>query len=278
MKIAVWKTGHEIADTVSDALMKGLPDADVFHTSQVSDGLPQGYDAHIAYGILRGCTEVFRRADAAGVDFFIVDRGYFGAAHFDGFYRISRGCTQQTNFDKLEFDSNRFDRLGIKFEASIPSPDSHTLICPPTQPVLDFFGLDGWQPGLVDGKYIVRHKGDKTPLEEHLKDCRKVITFNSSVGWEALRRGIAAESDPNHSIVGAWQKMIDKPLHLDLNARRKLFVAMGGLQMTLSEISAGCIWPLMKRLMSISDGTPARPLPPTLQPTVSASALNPLPA
>src|SRR4051812_36204771 len=93
MKICVWKTGHEIADTVADALAEGL-NGICFSTDSKKDCDFSAFDAHVAYGILRGNAEVFRGCDKAGVPWFNVDRGYLNPSHYDGYYRISYRGTQ----------------------------------------------------------------------------------------------------------------------------------------------------------------------------------------
>lgn len=278
MKIAIWKTGHPIADTVADALKMGMPNADTFYTGT-------GYksaDAHIGYGILRGMEAIIRGSAEKNVPCFILDRGYFSPSHYDGYYRISLCGTQQTiGLDRLEPDYERLDKLGIVF----PDPyrinsEAHTLVIPPTDYVCSFFDLGRWEEYALDNfpnsKIRIRHKGGVRSLEEDLTNCLRVVTFNSSIGWEAIRRGIPVYSDQDHSIVGAYQKLRktdDRPLHLDLKARRELFAIMSGLQMTLEEIRSGKICTLMEKLLSLfpssSGGIPGNQLQATLPPILS---------
>lgn len=268
MKICVWKTGHEIADTIALAVKEGLGEqAKILHCSA---GFKSA-DAHIGYGILRGTQDIFARCTQENIPFFNIDRGYFNPGHFEGYYRISLCGTQQTiGLDKIKPDYERFKQLRIKFQDPYRiNGQAHTLIVPPTDYACDFFKVDKEKSliGLLDSEavfkhpYIIRHKGDKTPLEHHLTNCLRVVTFNSSIGWEALRRGIPVYSDPNHSIIGAYQKMFDKPLHLDLLNIYKLFAVMSSLQFTLSEIKSGMLCPMLEKLLKIhqsqhiSDGT-----------------------
>lgn len=258
MRINVWKTDHEIADTVANSLERGLHG----FTPNIS----------IGYGILRGNAERIKECETKNESYFIVDRGYFKPHHYDGYYRISlRGTQQTTGLAHIQPDYERLERLQIDY----PTPctltkDAHTLIVPPTEYAGEFFlGWDlsnEWQGGnayaklqqwieeqkqkFPDARCIIRHKNDPMPLNEHLRNCLRVVTFNSSIGWEALRRGIAVYSDEKHSIVGAYQKLVDKPLHLDIQARRDLFAIMSSLQMTLEEIKTGGICKLVSQLLS----------------------------
>lgn len=270
MRIAIWKTGHEIADTVADAIREGIPNAEVLYTGS-------GYksaDAHIGYGILRGTADIFRRSTKDGKPWLHVDRGYFSPGHYDGYYRISLCGTQQTSeLDLIEPDYEVFERCGIKWETPTPlRPDAHTLIVPPTGYVADFFSECDWLASTEynDGsRQIIRLKSDIVPLAEHLTNCLRVITFNSTVALEALRRGIPVYSDPNHSLVGAFQKTLDTPLHLDIESRAKLFAVAGRLQLTLQQMRDGELWPLLQMLLKCSSvGTDVKQSPPMSAPTV----------
>lgn len=257
MKIAVWKTGHEIADTVADAVCQGLrlPEryrkcsVDEFTTEiSYNDNVIEIPDLHIGYGILRCMTEVFKACDKAGKPWFNIDRGYFKPGHYDGYYRISlRGTQQTTGLDKLEPDYERWDALEIEILAS-KNLGQRDMVCPPTEYVQKFFGGYGL-PSDIQYNPIQRWKGDKTPLQKHLNQAKRIITFNSSIGWEALRQGIPVISDSTHSIVGAYQKMVDKSIHEDLDERRRLFAIMSSLQLTLEEIKIGKLWLLIQNLL-----------------------------
>lgn len=276
MHICCWKTGHEIADTVAKAIMIG---SNVYcgkdvHGNDVIEAMPlaseklevkkpwlEWADIHIAYGILRGTDEVFRWCKSNNKPFACLDRGYWKPGHYDGYYRVSLNGTQQTfGLDKLEPDYARWDALGI--DILPPSKRGlHPLVCPPTDYVQNFFSSiykrHSWSErqsytniDLV-GHYIYRPKDSKNPLQYDLDLCSKVITFNSSVGWEALRQGIPIFSDPDHSICGDYDKLMDKGWQLDYEARKKFFAIQASLQMTLAEMKQGSLWPLLQKLLSL---------------------------
>lgn len=253
MKICVWRTGHEIADRVAEAVLAGLRGTPHLlgnnHTSTI---LNNEYDIHIGYGILRGMADVFRECDRQGKPWFCIDKGYWKPGHYDGYYRVSLRGTQQTS-GWPEPDWERWRALGLAVEPMQQQGDTladrhPVLFCPPTDYACEFFGIKLWvKPnGLVD---YWRPKGIDDPIK--WDGVRRVCTFNSSVGWEALRRGIPVESDPVHSIVGAWQAKhgTDK--------REELFATMAGLQLTLDEMRSGLLWPLMQKLLDASPATKA---------------------
>lgn len=266
-KIAIWRTGHEIADTVAKA-MSSLPDSDVLHVSKLTHDIIQKYDYHIGYGILRGTENVFKVCEAVGKPWFNVDRGYINPGHYDGYYRVSLRGTQHTqcNLRKLrtiERENKRFDSLEVRFEPwKGLCCDKHALICPPTGYAGEFFNvnLKEWYDEVKKTifllgfkKAILRPKHTKKPLQKHLNKSGVVITYNSAVGWEALRQGIPVVSDKKISIIGTncADITLDKLSSFQHNHRRELFEAMASLQLTLGEMRAGKLWPLMNRLLSI---------------------------
>lgn len=279
MKIAVWRTGHEIADTVVEAVYEGLKlpirygkcSVDQFTTDMAyNQNVIEVPDIHIGYGILRGMDKVFKACAKAGKPWLNIDKGYFNPGHYDGYYRVSLCGTQQTTgLDKLGPDYARLAALGIEICRN-HSRLGYTMLCPPTLHVANFFDIDDdeqWKYEAVqdliyeDVKFITRYKGDEHPINWDRLGC--VRTFNSSVGWDALRQGIPVTSDPDHSIVGAYQKMVAKEINMDYDERRKLFAIMAGLQLSLDEMRSGKLWPLIQRLLqSTSDLTPEKQLLP----------------
>lgn len=264
MSVAVWLTGHAIADTICSAVRYGLGHGTkIYYTRDLNKSIIESHDIHIGYGILRGMDKVFMAARLAKKSWFEIDKGYFKPGHYEGYYRISLNGTQQTTgLDKLEPDYERWDRLGIEIrkESVFLQEMGPKLICPPTDVVCKFFNTNPWSAieyPEPEENTLVRHKDCGRSLQFDLDLCSSVYTFNSSVGWEALRQGMPVTSDPIHSIVGAYQKLVDKQLHLDANHRRKLFALMSSLQLTLDEIKDGKLWPLMEKLLACSSDTTA---------------------
>lgn len=265
MKVACWSTGHPIADAVAAAVYVGSTRSDCnafpaldtrYHLDRVDD-----FDVHIGYGVLRGMDTVFKACRAKGKPFLCLDRGYWKPGHYDGFYRVSLNGTQQTSFDGLEPDYERWDALGIEvlstdIEERYNLLSSYSLHCPPTQDVANFFGLSLPHWCQVHEINLIRTKGTDRPLQDDLDGCYQVRTFNSSVGWEALRQGIPVISDPQHSAVGAYQKKkLDIDLSTSLDKRREFFALLASLQLTLAEIRSGQLWPLVTSLINAGSVT-----------------------
>lgn len=253
MKICVWRTGHEIADTVYDAILegfRGLSPMGCYTQNSEMTKLVECADIHIGYGILRGMADVFRECDRQGKSWFCIDRGYWNPGHYDGYYRVSlRGAQQTSGWPAPDWD--RWKALGVMVEPEHPEwkpfDERYTLVVPPSDYVREWLNLD-WKPPLRNTDRFIKYtlKGATETVDERLDPAGRVVTFNSALGWEALRRGIPVESDPVHSIVGAWQAKhgTDK--------REELFATMAGLQLTLDEMRSGKLMPLMEKLLERS--------------------------
>lgn len=284
MRIAVWKTGHPIADKVADSLVKISKDAQLFHINaeyeidgnakeSIADILIKNTDLSIGYGILRGTSNLFKSAEKYNKPWFNVDRGYFNPSHFDGTYRISYRGTQFKWHEGIPGKP-----IDIQIEPWRTGGD-YVLICPPTKAVRRFFCIDSWvAPGIVNGEYIWREKDCSVPIEEHLSKAKAVITFNSSVGWKALQMGIPVLSDTTHSAVGSYfnNLSLDAIAEAQYLDRKKLFQAMAAHQFTLSEIEQGKAWPLLRHYLSMysSDMMTGKPSPQMSPPIASSSAAN----
>jgi hypothetical protein len=243
----VFRTGHEINEKVCTALVEGFKDDDLYAT----------------YGILRGAGEWAKLKDGERINghpkkVLLLDKGFFKPGHYDGYYRISTsGLTTQPRFDPTKCDPARWKSLGIEVE-TWRKDGSHILICPPTEVVAKFYGMDMWDEAWgrmmaekVLGQYgtrfvvTIRTKGSTVPLADDLKNAYAIITFNSSVGWEALRQGIRVVSWWPYSTLGTWfvyhggttlDAMAGSWDHLN---REELFSFMANHQFTLAEIGNG---------------------------------------
>lgn len=252
MKICVWKTGHEIADTVADSVFEGLPHgADIRPTSE--EDRAGDYDLNIGYGILRGMESVFRRSR----NYIHLDRGYTNPGHYSGNYRVSLNGTQQVGFwpDPVPHDVELKKWRG--FDVSKP-----VLVCPPTEVVKKFFSWPGFDEHdersslkRIYPNIVSRFKGDASPINFH--DYNYVLTFNSGVGWQAIAAGIPCVSDSTYSMVGSFFKNIplaelSEKQYID---REKMFGCMKACDLTLQAIREGNLWPLMQKLLYMSVST-----------------------
>jgi hypothetical protein len=241
VKIIIWKTNHEIADTVADAIKEGIDGGSVRYTHQGFEDA----DVHIGYGILRGMDDIFKQAR----NYIHLDRGYIHPAHYSGNYRISLNGTQQVDFWPEPSVCTVPLAPWRGFDHTKP-----VLVCPLTEAVSEFFGVDWWVDAGAE-RHVWRHKGDPTPL--NFSDYNYVLTFNSSVGWQALAAGIPCVSDPTYSMVGSFFKNIplaklSEAQYLD---REKMFGCMESMQLTLQEMRDGKLWPIISSLLRMKPRT-----------------------
>jgi len=265
--LIIYRTGHEIADTVADALAEGF------------NGFPE-CDAAIGYGILRGMDKALARHK----HWFLVDRGYFDPAHYSGYYRISYKGTQ-ARYSEYSLVTSEYS----KPLQNIRTTGDYVLICPPTEAVCGYFGViySEWcksatHEAEANGfKWVMREKGNPIPLADMLAKARAVITFNSSVGWQALQRGIPCLSDVQNSVVGSYygvNSLADVITLHDTLPREPLFNFMRSHQFTLEEIRQGKAWCIIKYYLSTSDMTAEKQLQQTFAPTALEGAPSPPPA
>lgn len=241
-KLSIHKTGHDIADTVANAFIAG----------------DYKGNADLVYGILRH--NVFKESD----NWFEVDKGYFNPRHYDGYYRISYKGTQAKWHDDIP-------QQDIDFELEKwTTSNGYDVIIPPTSHVANFFGING-ELWLQETKAMMRKLDKVCVLEISSKNdspftwspnIRRVITFNSSIGWQALQRGIPCVSDSEHSIVGSYYKHELDKLNLDYTFenvtkinREPLFKAIRAHQFTLKEIAEGKAWNLIKHYLQTGTNT-----------------------
>lgn len=225
------KTGHPIANTISDLIGE----------------LPYG-DYRICYGVLRH--SLFHDGN-----WFEVDKGFWDSAHYDGDYRLSYRGTQPI----FDVDGPQDDH-GLTLEPW-RIRDGYTLILPPTGHVCQFFGIDyaAWlMMALAKSPTsgIIRHKGTSEPID--WDSIARVITFNSTLGIEALRRGIPVISDPNHSTMGSYTASINA---IDNYDRESLFRFYKAHQFKLTEKDKICR--LIQHYLSTSATIPEKLLPAT---------------
>lgn len=251
----IWKTGHHINDVVSDALHAGIPHSIIKHASFANNYAQSPLKkVAVGYGILRGTADVFAINEAAGVDYYEVDRGYIRPGHFDGYYRISKNGLQ-ARYHEHKYPTDRLDNLNVKTD-NLFNEKGHILICPPTLPIQQYYGVANWQQKMEDvlkassRRIRIRDKGDTVPLEHDLDGCYAVVTFNSNVAVDAIIKGIPAVTSP-FSIVHRWsgyclQDVVnDKITRINEANRIKFLSFVSYNQFTLKEIQDGVMWRIL---------------------------------
>jgi len=248
----LWITSHGINQRVIDSVKKGtgFPVRD----TELLSGQPVHAPA-ISYGILRGTTAAYAQAQNFGLDWYEIDNGYFNRGHFDGCYRISRNgltCRYDAKIaSKLPYD--RWRKLGKVIRPWQHNPDGHILVCPPTEFIESFYGMEEseWEKQTVKklaslGNSVKVRKKDNSdvPLSSDLKNCKCVITFNSNVGIDALLEGVPVITSEHHPI-NSWNGLtIDNFSQRNLYEadRLSLFKYLSHFQYTLEELERAKTW------------------------------------
>lgn len=243
----LWRTEHEINSTIMDALHKGsiqISSTDEgFHYKHVHSysGKPT---PSVSYGILRGTDKIFKDCLKNKVEWWEIDRGYINPGHFDGYYRMTMNALRAP-YKSLELPNDRLSRLNVKLENW--QKGTHVLYAPPTPAIREFYGISSNFDNLIirrieqatDRPIKIRNKNLHRSLEEDLKDCHCVVTFNSNLAVDALIRGVPAltftSELPNQRTI----EHIEGDLRFD---REKWLRYLSYCQFTLDEFRSGEAW------------------------------------
>lgn len=257
----VWQTDHIRNRIMTDAVYQGLSNNGVPARIRLSYSYREGdpVEPSISYGILRSMDVVYRACQEQGVDWWNIDRGFFRAEHFDGYYRIGYRHLQPLYRD-VPVDPSRWEALGVSVEPGYAlNPNGYILLCPPTKYISIFYDVDvgTWLRSV--GKRIpwkfrkrlrVRNKGSLSrTLDEDLSGASGIVTFNSNVAIHALLRGIPAVATTG--MVRSWNGcepedlMSEKLLSAD---RLKLFRFAAWTQFEIDEIASGFAWKTLREI------------------------------
>jgi hypothetical protein len=165
-------------------------------------------DVNLHYGILHGGTEMHLLAKAQNKHFVHVDHAFFGRtedlASEDGYFRFALNGQANEIRKTAAFDADRLALLQarglLKLEAKRPIKKNKMIVYqPPSAHMVAYYRLpddfDGeWRatlrrmyPGMM---VLTTQKSPKT--EDFWENVAVVASFNSALGFEALRRGCEA--------------------------------------------------------------------------------------
>ena len=95
----------------------------------------------------------------------------------------------------------------------------------------------------------VRKKSAQSPID--WKNVASLVTYNSSVAIEAIKRGIPVISDKTNSAVGSFQDVVGQ-IHLDTSRRDSLLRWLSAHQMSLCDIERGRAWEVIHHYLPYS--------------------------
>ena len=223
------------------------------------------------FGILRGTNLVYEHCVKNKIDFYYMDRPYWGETRNSPYYvKIVK------NNHLKNWQENRPDD---RFKKSFPWPihpwkkdGKNIIVCPPSNAMKDFFGVDDWLDKTIatlkantDRPIIIKNKGYNPIMGRDAnggmivtgKDDSKpsgpidwdnayaVVTYNSNISLEATTRGIPCFTDVHNACAPISEtdfSKIEKPCYVD---REPLYYSMAYGQFTAEEIKSGYAWRIL---------------------------------
>jgi|TARA_A100001015_G_scaffold30643_1_gene34114 hypothetical protein len=264
--IYVSATNRKLTEKYVDWAVQGLPDAKKLEPIEIIN--KTDCTKAVMFGVLRGTHLVYKWAEKNKIDFYYMDRPYWGETRNAPFYtRIVK------NNHLKSWQENRPDD---RFKNSFPWPinpwkkyGKNIIVCPPTNAIKKFFGVHDWLDKTLkilkthtDRPIIVKNKGYNPIIgldkkggymvtgNDHSKpsgpidwdNAYAIVTFNSNITLEATTRGIPCFTDTHNACAPISETdftKIETPKYLD---REPLYYSMAYGQFTAEEIKNGYAW------------------------------------
>jgi len=230
-------------------------------------------DTVVMYGLLRGLLKVWKRTRDLKKDWIYIDNGYINSGHFDGYYSVTVNAFQCPGTGIFRRGEERFGRLKMKWALEPPKRNGrHILVLPPTHVFGSLVGINAqdWLKDTLqklrshsDRPIVVREKpGSLLPtgkrvivrssLDEDLKDCYAVVTYNSKAAIECLVKGyriFTSTKNCAYDVASHDLATIDDPW--DRPELHRWLWALAAQQFTLTEMETGyCLEVLREDLNS----------------------------
>ena len=257
------KTSRQVTEKYIDFAHRGMPGSQILPYEQV---LAKKDATKVwLFGILRGTNLVYEHCQKNKIDFYYMDRPYWG---------ISRQQPYFLRIVKNDHVKNFIDeRPDDRFKASFPfeikpyhKNGKKILVCPPTNSIATFFKCENWLENTLaelekhtDREILVREKpynpeaqrgadgkihtggnSTKVPKESiQWNEIHAVVTNNSSITIKALANGVPVFTDGNNCafpIAGKSLARIERPVYED---PRPLFYSLAYGQFTGTEMKDG---------------------------------------
>lgn len=223
------------------------------------------------FGILRGTDLVYKHCEKNKINFFYMDRPYWGLSRQHPYFLriVKNGHVKNTIEERPD------DRFKSTFPHEIlpyHKNGKKILVCPPTNAICDFFNCRDWLDntlkvlkGNTDREIIVREKpynpetykdengtlrtGENTSQQSKEKidwrEIHAVVTYNSSITIKALASGVPVFTDSNNCafpIAGRNFADIENPEYHD---PRPLFYSLAYGQFNEKEMRNGYAWSIL---------------------------------
>jgi len=217
-------------------------------------------------GTLRGSERVIWQCQKRNHEFYYMDHAYFYATRdyrpgpYGQLYRVVKNQLQLNKLVELtNQDKKRIERYKpITFNGW--NFGTYILVCPPTKAVCRMYHIteEKWLSDTLetlkkytDREIRIRNKGDKTSLQEQLKNCWAMVTMQSTAAIEAVLSGVPVFCDEvsQSNVVGESDlTKIERPYYPDKELIDKWIDSLLSCQFTLEEIKNGVAYETVKRL------------------------------
>jgi len=259
-------TNRKVTEKYIEFFHKGIKDSLIIPTNEISS--KKDIDAICFFGILRGTNLIWEFCKKNKINFFYMDRPYWGESRTSPYWlRIVKN-----NHVKNMLEQRPDDRFKQSYKGDIKpyhKSGKKILVCPPTESIGIFFNCTNWlddtlkilrqhtdreilirdkpyNPSAFLGKDGIIHTGKNTTMTDKEKinwnDIHAVVTFNSSITLKALANGVPVFTDENNCAFPIAEKnfsKIEKPLYQD---PRPLFYSLAYGQFNANEMSDGTAW------------------------------------
>ena len=270
--IYVSSTNRTLTEKYVDWAVQGLPRAKKLAPTEIIN--KTDCTKAVMFGVLRGTHLVYKWAEKNHIDFYYMDRPYWGISRQQPYFMRIVKNDHVKNF----IDERPDDRFKATFPYEIKPYHKNgkkILVCPPTNSIKTFFKCEDWLENTLaelkrytDREIIVREKpynpevqldangkihtgenNSKTTKEKfNWVDIHAVVTNNSSITVKALASGVPVFADSNNCafpIAGKSLAQIEQPVYED---PRPLFYSLAYGQFTAKEMSDG----IAKRILDES--------------------------
>ena len=260
--IVLSKTHRNTTEKYIEFAHAGMPGSKILPYEKV---LRSNADSVWLFGILRGTDLVYKHCLENKIDFYFMDRPYWGLSRQAPYFlRIVKN-----NHVKNFIEERPDDRFKASFPYEIQPYHKNgkkILVCPPTNAIQQFFNIPNWLDDTMktlkqntDREIIVRQKpynpetyldangtmrtGKNTTASDKEKinwrEIHAVVTNNSAITVKALANGVPVFTDSNNCafpIAGKNFSLIEKPIYHD---PRPLFYSLAYGQFNENEMRDG---------------------------------------
>lgn len=262
-------TNRELTEKYISFAKKGLPGSVQLDPLEIIN--KTDCDQVVLFGILRGTNLIYRWAEKNKIDFYYMDRPYWGETRNHPFYVK----VVKNNHLKNWMETRPDDR----YKKSFPWPiqpwkkdGREIVVCPPSNAVAEFFGVQDWLEKTLtvlkantDRPIVVKTKG-YNPIVSHDQQGRlivtgkdnnppqgkldwntayAIVTYNSNITLEATTRGIPCFTDIHNACAPISETdftKIETPKYPD---REPCYYSLAYGQFTGEELSNGYAWKVL---------------------------------